>query len=360
MTDHHPPLQDGYIDAPHRSVPIGRFVLESGKAIEDAFVSCAVHGDLADRSKPLAIALTAIGSTHHRLDFLIGPERALDPSRMRIVAIDALGNGLSVSPSNSARQPGMAFPRFGIRDMVRSQQRLLAALGIGGVDLVIGASMGGMQALQWGVLFPDFADRIVALTPMAKTAAWAAAVNQGARQCLLAKFAGAQPPYDATVWEAWTPLMQLLAMRTPAQVESQFLSPSEMHAWLDARTRWWAAQRFDPVDWIYQSWAYDDHDVGQSPGFDGDTARALASIRAPVLVASASLDLYNPVECACWAAQQIPRGEYLRIDSSWGHVVASAADVDGARQLNREISRFLERTGMMAPALQGEQKSPRS
>lgn len=349
VADAHPPLQEGHVDAPHVTMPIGRFVLESGDAIEDAFVTCAVHGDIAERTKPLAIALCAIGSTHHRLDFLIGPGRALDPAQMRIVAIDAIGDGLSVSPSNSLRQPGMSFPRFSIRDMVRSQKRLLEELGIDRAELAIGASMGGMQVLQWGVLFPEAIDRMVALTPMAKTAPWSAAVNHAARQCLFAKLHAAED-----VWDAWTPLMQLLAMRTPAQVDAQFAAPADVQPWLEARSRWWAAQRFDPIDWIYQSWAYDAHDVGTSPGFEGDTARALASILGPVLVATAPLDLYNPVECAAFVTKHIRRCEHLQIDSPWGHVVASAIDVAGALQLNREIGQFLVRTGMTAPERQGE------
>lgn len=353
VADAHPPLQEGYVDAPHLTVPIGRFMLESGDAIEDAFVTCAVHGDIREHTHPLAIALCAIGSTHHRLDFLIGPGRALDPARMRIIAIDALGDGLSVSPSNSSRQPGMSFPRFSIRDMVRSQKRLLEELGIDRVELVIGASMGGMQALQWGVLFSEAVDRIVALTPMAKTAPWAAAVNHAARQSLFAKLRAAKPPYAVDVWDAWTPLMQLLAMRTPTQVDAQFTASADVQQWLDARSRWWASQCFDPVDWIYQSWAYDAHDVGTTPGFDGDTARALASIRVPVLVATALLDLYNPVGCSAFVAEHIPGCEYLQIDSPWGHVVASAIDAAGALELNRKIGQFLIRTGMTAPERQG-------
>ena len=123
--DNHPPLQPGWIDAPHYSVDLGDFTLESGHAIKDFSVSFAVHGDLANHALPTAIALCAIGSTHHRLDFLIGPGLALDPTRMRIIAIDAIGNGLTTSPSNSTKQPGMKFPRFSIKDMVRSQKLLL-------------------------------------------------------------------------------------------------------------------------------------------------------------------------------------------------------------------------------------------
>src|SRR5665213_2507738 len=92
--------------------------------------------------------------------------------------------------------------------------------------------------------------------------------------------------------------------------------------------------------------------------FDGDTARALASIRARVLIATATLDLYNPVECSTWAARHIADCELLRIDSPWGHLVASAADADGARQLNGAIREFLARRSA-ANGARGEPKSTR-
>jgi hypothetical protein len=55
------------------------------------------------------LVLTAIGSTHHRLDFLIGPGRPLDPDRLFIVCIDAIGNELTTAPSNSWTQPDLSF-----------------------------------------------------------------------------------------------------------------------------------------------------------------------------------------------------------------------------------------------------------
>lgn len=102
----HPPMQPGWIDAPHREAELGCFALESGECIEDLHLSYVVHGNLEDRSKPVILGLCAIGSTHHRLDFLLGADRALDPGRYTVVVIDALGNGLSSSPSNSATQSG--------------------------------------------------------------------------------------------------------------------------------------------------------------------------------------------------------------------------------------------------------------
>lgn len=339
----HPPLQPGWIDAPHHRIALGDFPLTSGAAIEDFSISFAVHGDLADRALPAAIALCAIGSVHHRLDFLIGPGQALDPRRMRIIAIDAIGNGLTTSPSNSRRQPGMQFPKFTIRDMVRSQKLLLEKLGIDELALVIGASMGGMQALQWGVEYPGFARKIVALTPMAKTAPWAAAVNQAARQGLIGRLRGhaGGAAYPKDIWDAWIPVMQLLAMRTPAQVDRTFSDAAELQAWMARQAAWWQAQGFDPIDWIYQSWAYDAHDVGCAPGFDGDTTRALESISADTLIITPTLDLYNPVGSAQAAASHIRRCEFHKIESDWGHLMASAADQPSVRWMNAKIMQFL-------------------
>ncbi len=132
----YPDLQPGWIDALHRRISLGRFELESGEHIDDAFVSYVVHGSLDDGghdARPVVLGLCAIGSTHHRLDFLIGPGRVFDPAKMTIV-VDALGNGLSNSPSNSPTQGGERFPRFTIRDMVRSQKALLERLGIEHVE----------------------------------------------------------------------------------------------------------------------------------------------------------------------------------------------------------------------------------
>jgi homoserine O-acetyltransferase len=91
----------------------------------------------------------------------------------------------------------------------------------------------------------------------------------------------------------------------------------------------------DPVDWIYQSWAYDAHNVGTTPGHGGDTAAALRAIRAPTVLLVPALDLYNPVDDAVEAAGLIPNATLVRLDGCVGHAVAAdsspqLADVRGA------------------------------
>ena len=99
----HPPLQPGWVDAPHHHVSLGDFRLESGESIQDCHVTYVVHGPqrgpgLPAADVPVVLALSAIGSHHHRLDMLIGPGLALDTRRYAVVAVDAAFN---VSPGFS-------------------------------------------------------------------------------------------------------------------------------------------------------------------------------------------------------------------------------------------------------------------
>jgi len=175
---HGPATAHGPNDPPHQLYAPGDLTLESGEVIRDFQISYVTHGKLNEGKSNAILMVTAISGNHHRIDFLIGPGRAIDTNRYFVVATDAIGNGLTTSPSNSKTQRGPAFPKFSIRDMVQSQKALLDHLGIPHVVAVAGASMGGMQVLQWGVSHPQFMDALVALTPMARTAPWAIAVNE--------------------------------------------------------------------------------------------------------------------------------------------------------------------------------------
>src|SRR5579871_5848733 len=136
----------------HQLFAEGDLKLESGEAIKDFSISYVTHGTLNAKKSNAILMVTALGGNHHRLDFMIGPGKALDPEKYFIICTDAIGNGLTTSPSNSKLQPRMKFPQFVIRDMIESQYRLLREkIGVDHLVAVIGPSMGGMQALQWGV-----------------------------------------------------------------------------------------------------------------------------------------------------------------------------------------------------------------
>ncbi len=341
----HPPLRPGMIDRPHQAAQLGDLVLESGETIRDFQLSYVTHGALNEARDNAVLVTVSLTGNHHRMDFLIGPGRALDPERYFVVCVDPIGNGLTTSPSNSARQPGMGFPRFVLRDMVDSQLRLLRdEMGLTILHAVVGASMGGMQALQWAVSYGHFVRSIVAMTPMARTAPWAVAVVEAARRALTAdpawngeSFTG----YPQRGWRAWTGVMSVLAGRTPAALDEMFEQPLDALPWIEKLTTDNRANGFDATDWLYQSWAYQAHDVGTAPGFDGDTEAALASIRARTLILAPPLDLFNPLQCAEFAADHIPDATLLEIPSVQGHQAASAASPADAQFLNEEIGAFL-------------------
>src|SRR5881296_4568276 len=206
-------------DPPHQLYRIGDFKLESGEVIKDFAISYVTHGTLNARKSNAVLMVTATSGNHHRIDFLIGPGKALDTTKYFVIATDAIGNGLTTSPSNSKAQPRMQFPKFGMRDMVESQRRLLKdKLGIDHVVAVIGPSMGGMQALQWGVSYPDFMDSLVALVPLARTPAWSVLLVEATRKAIMLDPAWKGGEYTAPPAEGirlWRDIVGFAAARTP-------------------------------------------------------------------------------------------------------------------------------------------------
>jgi homoserine O-acetyltransferase/O-succinyltransferase len=335
----HPALQPSWIDRPHQMLGLGDFPLESGEVIRDFEISYATHGTRAPAGDNIVLVLTAIGSTHHRLDFLIGPGRPLDSDRHFIICADAIGNGMSTSPSNSRTQPDLTFPRFTIRDMVASQRKLLDALGIRHLVAVVGASMGGMQALQWGVSDPDYMRGIIALVPMARTRSWSVAMNEVARRILMTDPGWPSGPFGSG-YDAWAAQTRVITNRTPGALET--IAASAVPGAVADAVALARKAGPDPVDWVYQSFAYDAHDVGTTRGMGGDTAAALRTIRARTLLLVPELDLYNPVEDAVEAAALIPNATLVRLDGNAGHAVAAETSTQLA-DICSAISEFMIR-----------------
>jgi len=155
-----------------RLADLGDFRLESGQVIQECRLGYRTFGTLNKERSNAILFPTWFAGTSKDLVALgfIGPSKLADTSRYFVVAVDALGNGVSSSPSNSKKQPGRTFPEFTVRDMVKAQHQLLTkVLGLGRLHAVIGISMGGMQAFQWTLSYPGFAQRAVSImgTPRA-------------------------------------------------------------------------------------------------------------------------------------------------------------------------------------------------
>ncbi len=145
---------------------LGSCPLASGKVIEDCRVGYRTYGRLNASRSNVVIMPTWLNGRSEELKPLFGvvpsAVRLVDTSVFYGIALDAFGDGVSSSPSNSPKQGGPAFPQFNVEDMVRAQYRVLTeVLGLHHLHAAIGLSMGGHQVFAWAVLYPGFVDLAV-------------------------------------------------------------------------------------------------------------------------------------------------------------------------------------------------------
>jgi homoserine O-acetyltransferase len=135
--------------------------------------------------------------------------------------------------------------------------------------------------------------------------------------------------------------MSALLSRTPRALDEALPGLAETHDWFEETVKQVRANGFDATDYLYQSWAYQAHDVGTTPGFSS-TDSALASIRARTLLLAPPLDLFNPAESAWAAARAIPGARFAEIPSVQGHQSATSLRTEDAAFLNQVIADFLQ------------------
>ena len=152
------------IDKHQQFASLGNFPLENGRQIMDCKIGFRTFGKLNAKRSNAVIYPTGGGTTTFMIESFFGMGMDVDTARFYLILIDALGNGVSSSPSNSISQPKTSFPQFSIKDMVNTQYKMLVEkLNIHHVTAVVGGSMGGMQALQWAVSYPYFMDKCVSV-----------------------------------------------------------------------------------------------------------------------------------------------------------------------------------------------------
>jgi homoserine O-acetyltransferase/O-succinyltransferase len=317
------------------------FALELGGTLPGLRVGYRTWGSLdAAGSNAVVVCHALTGSADADLWWtrMFGPGRALDPEKDFIVCSNILGSCYgttgpsSIDPATGAPWLG-TFPPITVRDMVRVQHALGSALGVRRVRMVIGGSLGGMQALEWALLYPSLVESVAFVASTARHSAWCIGLSEAQRQAIYADPRwkdGRYDPSDPPVAGLGVARqMAMLSYRSQPSFEMRFgrrAQTEDLFA-IESYLRYQGKQlvdRFDAATYVTLTRAMDTHDVARGRG---DHETVLRSLKQPMLVVSIDSDvLYWP-----WEQREVaslaPNARLAVMDSPHGHD-AFLIDVD--------------------------------
>jgi homoserine O-acetyltransferase len=328
---------------------IADFHTEGGAVLPHARITYGTYGQLNAAGDNAVLLPSHYMADLHGYEWLIGPGKALDPSKLFLITTELFGNGRSSSPSNTPEPlHGPRFPAMTIRDNVNAVHAMLTEqLHVRHLRAVIGFSMGAQQAFQWAVSYPDFMDRIVATAGTAKTYGHGIVRLEGQIAALTADpaFQGGdykvQPETGIAafgmVWAGWLYSQEwwrLGLWKTTVPEGAPFDQAVNEFKTMFKGT--------DANDLILQCRTWESNDVGNTPPFAGDVEAALRSIRVPVLYMPSATDLYFPLTDAHYEAGFLRHGQLVPIPSLWGHPAGAGEGPDDGPFLNTHIAAFLD------------------
>jgi homoserine O-acetyltransferase len=337
-----------------------RLSLQRGEQIGPVTVAYEAWGELnatGDNAILITHALTGNSHAHDVVDPddakaawwnpLIGPGRYFDTSRYFVICSNVLG-GCAGSTGPASLDPrlgrpyGMRFPVVTIRDMVRAQRELLLHLGVRELAMVAGGSIGGQQALEWAVSFPEMVRKVAVVAATAAVTAQAIAFNEVGRQAIMADPAwlcgdyipGQGPATGLSIARMLAMItyqseeaMEMRFGRNPVQQDpapsptfspdfgSRFDVENYLYHQGEALTK-----RFDANSYLYLSRAMDLYDVSEGyPSLDA----ALRRIRSKALFIGIRSDFLFLAAHVRWLADKVRAlggdAQYVELDSPHGH-----------------------------------------
>lgn len=312
-----------------RDFEAGDLALSSGETLHSARLHYHQIGQLNAPKDNLILLPTYYGGAAAGNHPWVGQDSPLNPDQYCIVIPSMLGAGESSSPSNTpGPQSAAGFPAVSLYDNVMLQKRLLDQV-FGGARpaLVMGWSMGGMQALQWGCLFPDQVRAVLATCCTARCYPHNRVFLEGVKAALTCDQdfqAGhyRQPPEHGLrafgrVYAGWA--YSQAFFRHERWRELGFES-------IEALLKFWEqdhlAQDANNLLSVLNTWQQGD--ISANPVFQGDYPAALAALTMPTRIMPSSTDLYFTAEDAEQDARQMPGARFAPLPSEWGHIAGGA------------------------------------
>jgi len=308
--------------------------LESGATLTGVHVAYRTWGELnacGDNGVLICHAFTGWADADDWWGPLFGPTGAIDPEQDFIVCSNILGScygttgPTSINPETGTPY-GPSFPEITIRDMVHLQALLVKEhLGIKSLRLVIGGSLGGMQVLEWALLYPETVQALVPIATSGRHSAWCIGLSEAQRQAIYADphWQGGHYTDDASPTQGLA-VARMMAMSTYRSWESftarfgREYDTSEQFkiaSYLQYQGQKFV-ERFDANTYITLTRAMDTHDVA---GVGRNYTSVLQGIHQPTLVVAIDSDiLYPPVEQQ-ELTNLIPNAKLVQLKSTHGH-----------------------------------------
>ena len=305
---------------------LGACILTNGQQIDHCRLGYRTWGSLNAARSNAVLFPTWFSGVSANLADAIRSTSLVDPTRYFVIAVDALGDGVSSSPSNSATQHGTAFPVFTIRDMVNAEYRLATeTLGLTHLHAVVGISMGGQQAFEWIVDYPNFMDVAVPIVgsphPDSRDLLLYRADADAVRSDPAFELGHYTQPIAAPVAE----LIWQLNLTSPANYLRTHTTDQFNADYAAAHSK--GIQPFDANDWLAQLDAILHLDIAHG----GSMEDAAKRVKARVLIVNAAQDHMVSPEPALNFAKLIG-AKTIELKSDCGHLApgCEAATLDPA------------------------------
>jgi len=317
---------------PLQYASLGDLKLENGSVIHDCKIGFRTLGTLnAAKSNAVLFPSWFTGKSGDIVAEL-GPGTYVDTSKYFVIAVDALGNGVSTSPSNSTTQHGTGFPQFSIRDMVYSEYRLVTeTLHLQHLHAVMGISMGGLQTFQWMVSYPDFMDLAIPIVGTPQMSSYDLLLWNTELKALVSDPAYKNGKYTQTPPLSLVALIHNMNLTTPDFRANHTTREGFQQYFEEITTN---GERFiDANDYLRQLQAL----IGQDIAHGGSLYDAANKVKAKVLIINATQDhMVNPLPPLGFA--KLIHAQTMLLDSDCGHM-SPGCEMDKMKPV---VQQFLE------------------
>ena len=313
----------------------GDFELENGGRIEDLTIvfhsSDRPYVPGHDDRKVVWIchAFTANSDPQDWWPELVGPGKVIDPDKYFVASVNMLGSPYGTT-SPASLKPGtdrpyyFDFPRITVRDIVNANILVRKHLGVEKIDLMIGGSIGGFQALEWMIMEPDVMKKALVSACGARVTPWVTAYNESQRMALEADptFRECASLDGGKAGLSCARAIALISYRNYIcynETQSE-ADPDKMFADKVCSYQQYQGKklinRFDAYSYYCLTYSLDSHNVGRGRG---SVEEALKRIKADTVVVGINTDNLFPVEEQKFMATHIDGAMYVEINSKFGH-----------------------------------------